>query len=167
MGTRGTHFQVFHDEWAECPTEWLDSADALCVLGGPHNCILHHPAETDCPAMHALDNFHEENNRLPTQEEWENLCPNYWVYIGWYSKDADRLFAVAISKDKCPTTNPCKSYAHEYSLYADGYVWVVSDTTTGDFSAGIYAESEEDAIKYYIRKLTLEKVKGKQCLKFR
>lgn len=47
----GHTFQVTHDEWAECPTEWLDSADALCVLGGPHGCILHRPAETDCPAM--------------------------------------------------------------------------------------------------------------------
>lgn len=32
----------------------------------------------------------------------------------------------------------------------DGYVWVVSDTTTDDSLAGIYAESEEDAIKHYI-----------------
>lgn len=39
---------------------------------------------------------------------------------------------------------------HEYSLWADGYVWVVSDTTTGDSLAGIYADSEEDAIKHYI-----------------
>lgn len=38
---------------------------------------------------------------------------------------------------------------HEYSLWADGYVWVVLDTTTDDSLAGIYAESEEDAIKYY------------------
>lgn len=29
----GHTFQVFQDEQAECPTEWLDSADALCVLG--------------------------------------------------------------------------------------------------------------------------------------
>lgn len=27
----GHTFQVFQDEWAECPTEWMDSADALCV----------------------------------------------------------------------------------------------------------------------------------------
>ena len=50
--------------------------------------------------------------------------------------------------DVCPT-NPCESWVHEYSLWADGYVWVVSDTTTGDSLAGIYADSEEDAIKYY------------------
>lgn len=145
----GHTYQVAQDEWAECPTEWLDSADALCVLGGPHNCILHHPAETDCPAMHALDNFHEENDRLPTQEEWENLCPDYWVYLGWHGVDSDRLFAATFRKDVCPT-NPCESWVHEYSLWADGYVWVVSDTTTGDSLAGIYADSEEDAIKHYI-----------------
>lgn len=145
----GHTYQVTQDEWAECPTEWLDSADALCVLGGPHNCILHHPAETDCPAMHALDNFHEENGRLPTQEEWENLCPDYWVYLGWHGVDSDRLFAAAFRKDVCPT-DPCESWVHEYSLWADGYVWFVSDTTTGDSLAGIYADSEEDAIKHYI-----------------
>ena len=31
----------------------------------------------------------------------------------------------------------------------DGSVWVVTDTTTGDSLEGIYAESEEDAIKHY------------------
>lgn len=144
----GHTFQVFQDIGSECPTEWVDSADALCVIGGPHGCILHHPAETDCPAMHALDNFHEEHGRLPTQEEWENLCPDYWVYIGWHSQDADRLFAAAFRKDVYPV-DPCESWVREYSLWADGYVWVVSDETTGDSLAGIYADSEEDAIKYY------------------
>lgn len=85
---------------------------------------------------------------MPTQEEWAALCPDYWVYVGWHGMDADRLFAVAISKDSC-STNPCESYVHEYSLWADGYAWVVSDETTGDSLGGIYAESEEDAIKYY------------------
>ena len=66
--------------------------------------------------MWEFDDFHEEHGRIPTQEEWENLC---------------------------------ESWVHEYSLWADGYVWVVSDTTTGDSLAGIYAESEEGAIKYY------------------
>ena len=144
----GHTFQVFQDEFAECPTEWMDSNDALCVLGGPHGCILHHPAETDCPAMHVLDNFHEENGRLPTQEEWENLCPDYWVYLGWHSMDADRLFAVAISKGTW-SANPCESFVKEYSMWADGYVWVVTDTTTGDSVSGISADTEEDAIKYY------------------
>ena len=144
----GHTFQVFHDEWAGCPTEWLDSADALCVIGGPHGCILHHPAETNCPAMWEFDNFHEEHGRMPTQEEWAALCPDYWVYVGWYSMDADRLFAAAFRKDTW-TTDPCEGYVHEYSMWADGYVWVVSDETTGDSLGGIYAESEEDAIKYY------------------
>ena len=101
----GHTYQATQDEWAECPTEWLDSADALCVLGGPHNCILHHPAETDCPAMHALDNFHAENGRLPTQEEWENLCPDYWVYLGWHGVDSDRLFATCVSGRLWPCTS--------------------------------------------------------------
>lgn len=30
----GHTYQVTQDEWAECPTEWLDSADALCVCAG-------------------------------------------------------------------------------------------------------------------------------------
>lgn len=63
--------------------------------------------------------------------------------------NVDRLFAAAFRKDTW-TTNPCESWVHEYSLWADGYVWVVSDTTTGDSLGGIYAESEEDAIKQYI-----------------
>lgn len=79
----GHTFQVFQDECAECPTEWLDSADALCVIGGPHGCILHHPAKTDCPAMWEFDNFHREHGRIPTQKEWEELCPDYWVGMGW------------------------------------------------------------------------------------
>lgn len=133
---------------SESPTQWLDSADALCVIGGPHGCILHHPAEMDCSAMHALDNFQEENGRLPTQEEWENLCPDYWVYVGWHTQLHSRLFAVAISKETW-SANPCESFVKEYSMWADGYVWVVSDTTTGDSVSGISADTEEDAIKYY------------------
>ena len=70
------------------------------------------------------------------------------MYVGWYGMDADRLFAAAFRKDAYPT-DPCKSWVHEYSLWADGYVWVVLDTTTDDSLAGIYAESEEEAIKYY------------------
>lgn len=145
----GYTFQVTQDEWAECPTEWLDSGDALCVIGGPHGSILHHPAKTDCPAMWAFNNFYEENGRLPTQEEWEVLCPDYWVYFGWYGIDEGRLFAAAFRKDVF-TTDPCEGCVHEYSLWADGYVWVVIDTTTGDSLGGIYADTEEDAIKQYI-----------------
>ena len=139
----GHTFQVFQDEFAECLTQWLDSAD------GPHGCILHHPAETDCPAMWEFDNFHEEHGRMPTQEEWAALCPDYWVYVGWHSMDADRLFAAAFRKDTW-ATNPCESLVHEYSLWADGYVWVVTDTTTGDSLGDIYADSKEEAIQHYI-----------------
>lgn len=98
--------------------------------------------------MWEFDNFHEEHGRIPTQEEWEALCPDYWVYVGWYGMDADRLFAAAFRKDVCPT-NPCESWVHEYSMWADGYVWVVS-CSNGDSLAGIYADSEEDAIRLYI-----------------
>ena len=83
-----------------------------------------------------------------TQEEWENLCPDYWVWVGWHSMDADRLFAAAFDKDVYPT-NPCESWVHEYSMWADGYVWVVS-CSNGDCLAGIYADSEEDAVRNYI-----------------
>lgn len=65
----GHTFQVGQDECTECPTQWLDSADALCVIGGPHGCILHHPAKTDCPAMWEFDNFHEEHGRTPTHRK--------------------------------------------------------------------------------------------------
>lgn len=71
----GRTFQVGQDECTECPTQWLDSADALCVIGGPHGCILHHPAKTDHPAMWEFDNFHEEHGRIPTQEEWGGTLP--------------------------------------------------------------------------------------------
>lgn len=47
------------------------------------------------------------------------------------------------------TINVPDEWVHEYSLWADGYVWVVSDTTTGDSLAGIYADTKEDAIKNY------------------
>ena len=98
--------------------------------------------------MWEFDNFHEEHGRTPTQEEWAALCPDYWVYVGWYGMDADRLFAAAFRKEVYPT-NPRESWVREYSLWADGYAWVVSDTTPGDSLAGIYADSEEDAIKHY------------------
>lgn len=71
------------------------------------------------------------------------------MYFGWYGIDEGRLFAAAFRKDAFPI-NPCESWVHEYSLWADGYVWVVSDTTTGDSLGGIYADTEEDAIKQYI-----------------
>lgn len=98
--------------------------------------------------MWEFDNFHEEHGRTPTQEEWAALCPDYWVYVGWHGMDADRLFAAAFRKGTF-SVDPCESWVHEYSLWADGYVWVVSDETTGDSLAGIYADCEEDAIKYY------------------
>lgn len=80
---------------------------------------------------------------------WEALCPDYCVWVDWYSMDADRLFAAAFDKNVY-LTNPCESWVHKYSMWADGYVWVVSDTTTGDSLAGIYADNEEDAIRLYI-----------------
>lgn len=63
--------------------------------------------------------------------------------------DAERLFAAAFDKEVF-STNPCESWVHEYSMWADSYVWVVSNETTGDCLAGIYADSEEDAIRNYI-----------------
>lgn len=48
------------------------------------------------------------------------------------------------------SANPCKSFVKEYSMWADGYVWVVSDTTTGNSVSGISADTKEDAIKNYI-----------------
>lgn len=145
----GQTFQVWQDDCAECPIKWLDDASALCVIGAPRGGILHNPADTDCPAMWEFDNFHEEHGRIPTQEEWEALCPDYWVLVGWHTQLDSRLFAVAFDKDVYPT-DPCESWVHEYSMWADGYVWVVSNETTGDCLAGIYADNEEDAIRQYI-----------------
>nr|DAR75435.1 MAG TPA: hypothetical protein [Caudoviricetes sp.] len=145
----GHIFQAMQDECTECPTEWLDSTDALCVIGGPHGCILHNPADTNCPAMLEFDNFHKEHGRKPTQEEWAALCPDYWVYVGWHGVDTDRMFAAAFRKNTFPI-DPCESWVHEYSLWADGYVWLVHDLTMDEYYGGIYTDSKEDAIKYYI-----------------
>lgn len=84
----------------------------------------------------------------PHRKNGRHFAPDYWVYVGWYGMDADRLFAAAFRKDVYPT-NPCESWVHEYSMWADGYVWVVS-CSNGDSLAGIYADSEEDAIRLYI-----------------
>ena len=108
----GHTFQVTQDIDAECPVKWLDDASALCVIGCPQGGILHNPSETNCPAMWEFDNFYEEHGRIPTQEEWENLCPDYWVLIGWRRMGTERLFAIAISKDEC-SSNPCESWVHE------------------------------------------------------
>ena len=145
----GQTFTCEQDTDAECPIQWLDDASALCVIGAPRGSVLHNPADTNCPAMWEFDNFHEEHGRIPTQEEWEALCPDYWVLVGWHGVDVDRLFTAAFRKDMF-TTDPCESWMHEYSMWADGYVWVVSNETTGDSLAGIYADSEEDAIRNYI-----------------
>lgn len=88
------------------------------------------------------------NGRIPTQEEWAALCPDYWVYVGWHSQLDSRLFAAAFRKDAFPV-DPCESWVHEYSMWADGYVWEVS-CSNGDSLAGIYADSAEDAIRLYI-----------------
>lgn len=145
----GRTFTCEQDYYAECPVEWLDDASALCVIGAPHGSILDNPADTNCPAMWKFDDFYEEHGRIPTQEEWENLCPDYWVWVGWHTMDADRKFAVAFDKEEYPV-DPCEAWVREYSQWADGYVWVVTDTTTGDSLGSIYADSEEDAIKQYI-----------------
>lgn len=145
----GQTFTCEQDTDAECPIQQLDDASALCVIGAPRGSILHNPADTNCPAMWEFDNFHEEHGRIPTQEEWEALCPDYWVLVGWHTQLDSRLFAVAFNKDVYPT-DPCESWVHKYSMWADGYVWVVSNETTGDSLAGIYAVSEEDAIRNYI-----------------
>lgn len=71
------------------------------------------------------------------------------MWVGWHGMDTDLLFTVALDKDVYPT-DPCESWVHEYSMWVDGYVWVVSNETTGDSLAGIYADSEEDAIRLYI-----------------
>lgn len=58
--------------------------------------------------MWEFDNFYEEHGRTPTQEEWENLCPDYWVYVGWHAMGAECLFAAAFDKEVF-STNPCES----------------------------------------------------------
>lgn len=45
----GQTFQVWQDDCAECPIQWLDDASALCVIGAPRGCTLHNPADTNCP----------------------------------------------------------------------------------------------------------------------
>lgn len=70
----GQTFQVWQDTDAECPTEWLDDASALCVIGAPRGCILHNPADTNCPAMWEFDNFHEEHGRTPHRKNGQHFA---------------------------------------------------------------------------------------------
>ena len=84
-----------------------------------------------------------------TTEAWENACkacgidnPN--VRIDRVGSDRELVAIIAE-----PDTD-IESFVSNYNQWSDGYVWVVSDTTTGDSLAGIYADSEEDAIKHYI-----------------
>lgn len=84
-----------------------------------------------------------------TTEAWENACkacgidnPN--VMITNLGSENESIAIVAE-----PGTD-LESFVNTYNQWEKGYVWVVSDTTTGDSLAGIYADSEEDAIKSYI-----------------
>lgn len=138
-----------HDIDAECPTEWDDTLEMFSFSGYSRITVPSY-APSDSAEWDVLDimrnQFSHESDL--TTEAWENACracgidnPN--VRIDCVGSDRELVAIIAE-----PDTD-IESFVSNYNQWADGYVWVVTDTTTGDSLAGIYADTEEDAIKYY------------------
>lgn len=146
----GHTYQVTQDIDAECPTEWYDTLEIITLERYSHTSLpTYAPSDSaEWDVLEIMRNQFSHDSDLTT-EAWENACkacgidnPNVMITnIGSENE------SVAINADS--DTN-IESFVSNYNQWADGYVWVVSDTTTGDSLAGIYADSEEDAIKYYI-----------------
>ena len=145
----GHTYQVTQDIDAECPTEWDDTLEMLSFSRYSRTTIPSY-APSDSAEWDVLDIMHNQFSHESdlTTEAWENACkacgidnPN--VRIDRVGSDRELVAIIAE-----PDTD-IESFVSNYNQWADGYVWIVSDTTTGDSLAGIYADSEEDAIKYY------------------
>lgn len=145
----GHTYQVTQDIVAECPTEWDDTLEMLSLSRYSHTTIPSY-APSDRAEWNVLDIMHNQFSHESdlTTEAWENACkacgidnPN--VRIDRAGSDRELVAIIAE-----PDTD-IESFVSNYNQWADGYVWVVTDTTTGDSLGGIYADSEEDAIKYY------------------
>lgn len=146
----GHTFQVFQDEWPECPAKWCDSLEIITLDRYSHtNLPTYAPSDgAEWDILEIMRNQFSHSSDLTT-EAWENACkacgidnPN--VMITNLGSENESIAIVAE-----PGTD-LKSFVNTYNQWEKGYVWVVSDTTTGDSLAGIYADSEEDAIKSYI-----------------
>ncbi len=146
----GHTFQVFQDIDAECPTEWYDSLEVI-TLDRYSRTNLPSYAPSDSAEWVVLDILrnHLSNDSDLTTERWESACkacgidnPNVCIdHIG-----SNRELAAIIAD----TDTDIGSFVDNYNNWADGHVWFVSDTTTGDSLAGIYADTEEDAIRHYV-----------------
>lgn len=146
----GHTFQVTQDIDAECPTEWYDTLEIITLERYSHTSLpTYTPSDSaEWDVLEIMRNQFSHDSDLTT-EAWENACkacgidnPNVMITnIGSENE------SVAINADS--DTN-IESFVSNYNQWADGNVWVVTDTTAGDSLAGIYADSEEDAIKYYI-----------------
>jgi hypothetical protein len=146
----GHTFQVMQDIDAECPTEWYDTVEMITLDTYSRTTIPTY-APSDGAEWDVLDimrNQFSHDSDLTT-EAWENACkacgidnPNVRIDRAGSSRE---LVAIVGGPE-----DYLESFVHVYNEWADGNVWVVSDTTTGDSLASIYADSEEDAIRHYI-----------------
>lgn len=146
----GHTFQVLQDTDAECPTEWYDSLEIITLNRYSHTNLPSY-APSDSAEWDVLDIMRNQfiwNSDLTT-EAWENACtacgidnPN--VMITRLGSENESVAIVAESG------NDLESFVNTYNQWANGCVWVVYDTTTGNALGSIYAESEEDAIKQYV-----------------
>lgn len=145
----GHTFQVFQDIDAECPTEWYDSLEII-TLDPYSSTNLPTDAPSDGAEWDVLDIMYNQFSHRSdlTTEAWENACKACGI-------DSPNVMITSLGSENEPAAiiadsdTDLESFVSNYNQWANGHVWVVSDETTGAFLAGIYAESGEDAIKYY------------------
>lgn len=146
----GHTYQVTQDIDSECPTEWYDSLEIITLDRYSHTNLPTY-AQSDGAEWDVLEIMRNQLSHSSdiTTETWEKACkacgidnPNVMITNLGSEKES-----VAIIAD---SDTDLESFVSNYNQWADGYVWFVSDTTTGDSLAGIYADTEEDAIKQYI-----------------
>lgn len=146
----GHTFQVTQDIDAECPTEWYDSLEIITL-----DCYSHTNLPTYAPSdgaewdiLEIMRNQFSHRSDLTT-EAWETACracgidnPNVMITsLGTNSEPV----AIIAGMD-----TDIEAFVNIYNEWADGNVWVVHDITTDEHCGGIYADSEEDAIRTYI-----------------
>lgn len=121
---------------AECPTEWDDTLEMLSLSTYSRTTIPSY-APSDSAEWDVLDimrnQFSHESDL--TTEAWENACkacgidnPNVMI-----TNLGSENESVAIIAD---SDTDLESFVSNYNQWADGYVWVVTDTTTGDSLGG-------------------------------
>mgnify|MGYP003356466087 FL=1 len=146
----GHTFQVSHDIDSECPTEWYDSLEIITLDRYSHtNLPAYAPSDgAEWDVLDIMRNQFSHSSDITTGA-WENACkacgidnPNVMITNLGSEKESVTIIAE-------PGTD-IEGFVSDYNQWADGYVWFVSDETTGDSLAGIYAESEEDAVRLYI-----------------